>query len=130
MQQSSDLGAGRSHCILQGLASSVAGGTGGRKAGLTAERAETPILLVEDRTYANASVNETARKRNETSRAAFHKEYEKLIAAGAKGLHYLKGDNLIGLDGEGTVDGSHPTDLGFLRQAEAMAEAIAPLLHQ
>lgn len=93
-------------------------------------RPETPILLVEDRTYANAPVNETLQRRNDTSRGAFKKEYETLLAAGVKNLHYLKGDNLIGLDGEGTVDGSHPTDLGFLRQAEAMAEAIGPLLPQ
>jgi hypothetical protein len=93
-------------------------------------RPDTPILLVEDRTYANATVNEKLKARNDTSRAAFQKEFDALIAAGVKGLHYLKGDNLIGQDGEGTVDGSHPTDLGFLRQAEVMAEAIAPLLPQ
>jgi hypothetical protein len=93
-------------------------------------RPDTPILLVEDRTYANAPVNEKLKARNDTSRAAFQKEYAALMAAGVKGLHYLKGDNLIGQDGEGTVDGSHPTDLGFLRQAEVMAAAIAPLLPQ
>ena len=43
-------------------------------------------------------------------------------------LHYLRGDKLIGDDGEGTVDGSHPTDLGFMRQADAFAGALKPLL--
>ena len=43
-------------------------------------------------------------------------------------LSYLPGDRLIGDDGEGTIDGSHPTDLGFMRQAEAFAEALKPLL--
>ena len=47
---------------------------------------------------------------------------------GVKGLHYLKGDGLLGADGEDTVDGSHPTDLGFLRQADAMLPALTPLL--
>ena len=51
-----------------------------------------------------------------------------LTAAGVKHLHYLPGDNLLGGDGEGTVDGSHPTDLGFHRQADAFAGALAPLL--
>jgi lysophospholipase L1-like esterase len=90
---------------------------------------KTPILLVEDRTYANAAAY-GANQRNSTNRAALAREYEKLLAAKVEGLHYLKGDNLIGHDGEGTVDGSHPTDLGFARQAEVMAEAIAPLLPQ
>ena len=34
----------------------------------------------------------------------------------------------LGEDGEDAVDGSHPTDLGFLRQAEALVEILAPIL--
>jgi lysophospholipase L1-like esterase len=93
-------------------------------------RPTMPILLVEDRTYTNAPVNEALRKRNETSRAAFKAEYDKLVAAKVPGLAYLKGERMLGDDGEGTVDGSHPTDLGFLRQAEQFADALAPLLPQ
>lgn len=87
-----------------------------------------PILLVEDRTYANAAVLPAAMKRHADSRAALKKAYDALLAAGDKKLHYLPGDKLIGDDGEGTVDGSHPTDLGFMRQADVFAEALAPLL--
>jgi hypothetical protein len=29
-------------------------------------------------------------------------------------------DDLLGDDGLGTVDGTHPTDLGFFRQANAL----------
>lgn len=88
----------------------------------------TPILLVEDRTYANAPVLPAVAKRNAESRAALKKAYDALVAAGDKNLHYLAGDKLLGDDGEGTVDGSHPTDLGFARQADAFAEPLAPLL--
>jgi hypothetical protein len=35
---------------------------------------------------------------------------------------------LLGEDNKGTVDTSHPTDLGFLRQAEAFREVLEPLL--
>ncbi|HVK13477.1 MAG TPA: SGNH/GDSL hydrolase family protein [Gemmataceae bacterium] len=87
-----------------------------------------PILLVEDRTYANAAVLPALAKRNAESRAAYKKAFDALVAAGDKNLHYLAGDKLIGDDGEGTVDGSHPTDLGFMRQAAAFAEALRPLL--
>jgi lysophospholipase L1-like esterase len=88
----------------------------------------TPILLVEDRTYANAPALPALAKRNADSRAAYRKAFDTLIAAGDKNLHYLTGDKLIGDDGEGTVDGSHPTDLGFLRQADAFAESLGPIL--
>jgi hypothetical protein len=88
----------------------------------------TPILFVEDRTYANAPALPALAKRNAESRAAFKKAFDSLVAGGDKNLYYLTGDKLIGDDGEGTVDGSHPTDLGFLRQADAFAEALKPLL--
>lgn len=91
-------------------------------------RPSTPIVLVEDRTYANAPVLPAVKARNESSRAALKKAFANLQAAGVKGLHYLPGEHLIGDDGEGTVDSSHPTDLGFLRQAEAMRPVLAPLL--
>jgi GDSL-like Lipase/Acylhydrolase family/N-terminus of Esterase_SGNH_hydro-type len=91
-------------------------------------RPTTPILLVEDRTFANAPVLPALAKRSAESRANFKKAFDALVSAGDKNLYYLRGDKLIGDDGEGTVDGSHPTDLGFLRQAEVFAEALRPLL--
>lgn len=91
-------------------------------------RPDTPILLVEDRTYADAFLVKSKRERNLTSRVEFQKAFERLEKAGVKNLHYLKGDHLLGDDNEGTVDSSHPNDLGFMRQADAFAEALAPLL--
>ncbi len=91
-------------------------------------RPETPILMVEDRTYANAFLLPAQRARNDTSRAAHRAAFERLTAAGVSGLHYLAGETLLGDDGEATVDGSHPTDLGFVRQAEALEPVLRSLL--
>ncbi|MBU6179662.1 MAG: hypothetical protein KGR69_08345, partial [Verrucomicrobia bacterium] len=33
---------------------------------------------------------------------------------------YVEGEGLLGDDTEGTTDGSHPNDLGFMRQADAL----------
>lgn len=89
---------------------------------------KTPILLVEDRNYTDSFFNSGKRERNETNQAALKKEFEKLKAAGVEGLHYLEGKDLLGDDGEGTVDSSHPTDLGFMRQAEAFYKVLATIL--
>ena len=35
---------------------------------------------------------------------------------------------MLGEDGEATVDSSHPTDLGFVRQATAFARVLGPIL--
>lgn len=95
---------------------------------IRAKRPATPILLVEDRSYSNAFLDLGKRTRNLTSRAALRAAYERLLSAGVTGLSYLEGEGLLGGDNEGTVDSSHPTDLGFFRQADAMEPAIAPLL--
>lgn len=91
-------------------------------------RPQTPILLVEDRSYANAYLLPQQAQRNAENRAALKAAFESLIAAGDKNLYYLPGDKLIGDDAEGTVDGSHPTDLGFVRQAETFAAVLKGLL--
>lgn len=91
---------------------------------------QTPILLVEDRTYTNSFLIPAKQDRNDTSRAAFKAAYNRLQKAGVKNLFYLPGENLLGEDGEDTVDSSHPTDLGFMRQAEAFADALKPILEQ
>lgn len=52
------------------------------------------------------------------------KLYEKLVAEGWKGLVYLpKGEMFTG-DGEGTVDGCHPNDLGMQSMARAFGQAV------
>jgi len=93
-------------------------------------RAGIPILLVEDRTYAGSFLLEARTERNRTSREALRRGFEELSSAGVTGLHYLSGDALLGDDGEATVDGSHPTDLGFVRQADAFQSALKPLLRR
>lgn len=91
-------------------------------------RPTTPILLVEDRSYTDSFLVTGKRVRNESSRAALRAVYERLQADGVKGLYYLKGEHLLGDDGEGTVDSSHPTDLGFLRMADAFEPVLKELL--
>jgi hypothetical protein len=91
-------------------------------------RPETPILLVEDRNYTDGFLVASKRQRNRDSQAALKKAYENLVVGDVRNLHYLAGENLLGNDGEGTVDSSHPTDLGFMRQADVFEAALRPLL--
>ncbi|QDU00057.1 SGNH/GDSL hydrolase family protein [Gimesia aquarii] len=91
---------------------------------------DTPILLVEDRTYSNAYLKKSSQERHRTSRQALQEAYQKLKNSGVKYLYYLDGESLLGNDSEDTVDGSHPTDLGFFRQANAFEKALKPILDQ
>lgn len=88
----------------------------------------TPIVLVEDRSYTDSFFIESKRKRNLTSRAALKAVFDRLKSGGDANLYYIAGEDLIGDDGEGTVDSSHPTDLGFVRQSEAFLRVLRPIL--
>lgn len=91
-------------------------------------RPKTPILLVEDRSYSDSFLVTSKRERNEYSRHALHSAHARLRGDGIEGLFYLDGDFLLGADNEGTVDSSHPTDLGFFRQADAFEQVLRPIL--
>ncbi len=77
----------------------------------------TPIVLAEGVTYDDAFLVEKRRLRNSESRKALRIAYENLLAGGTRNLFYQIAEGQLGFDGEGTVDGTHPTDLGFYRQA-------------
>jgi hypothetical protein len=90
---------------------------------------DTPILLVEQRAWANSPLVPSQAQSHAEKCAAYRAAYDKLIAEGTKHLHYqVGGDNLIGGDGEGTTDGSHPNDLGMMRYADALEPALRQLL--
>ena len=93
---------------------------------IRAGRPNVPIVLVEDRTYSNAFFIPSKQKRNHDSRVALRKTFDQLRREGVKNLLYLEGEGQLGDDGEATVDSSHPTDLGFMR----MADAFEPVLRQ
>ena len=85
---------------------------------------KTPIFLVEHVEYAEAKFVEGRRSKYAECNVRLRAIFKQLMKEGDKNLYYIPAENLLGTDGEGTVDGTHPTDLGFLR----MAEAMEPLL--
>lgn len=95
---------------------------------LRTARPDTPIVLVEDRIYSDAWLVESKRERNAGNHAALRAAFQELTAQGVKHLFYIGGRDLLGSDDEGTVDSSHPTDLGFVRQAEVFDRVLGPLL--
>ncbi len=89
----------------------------------------TPIVLVEDRTLEDSFlVQGRMEYYHLKSRAALKTAFERLKTSGVAELYYIPGEHLLGDDGEGTTDGSHPNDLGYMRQAEVFVGVIGPLL--
>ena len=95
---------------------------------LRATHPDTPIILVEDRRNANAWILPARDQYHTDNHAALRECFETLEREGVAGLHYLLGDALIGDDSEATTDGSHPSDLGFMRQADVFEPLLRRIL--
>lgn len=91
---------------------------------LRTARPGTPILLVENISYQAGAFLPASKAGYVEKNKALRAAYERLTEKGVPGLHYVSGETLLGSDGEATVDGTHPTDLGFQR----MADALEPVL--
>ncbi len=78
----------------------------------------TPIVFVENIEYARIPFEAGLKKSFEAKNEALRDEFNKLVKGGVKGLYYISSANAIGDDNEGTVDGTHMTDLGFMRYAD------------
>ena len=84
---------------------------------LKAAHPDTPVVLVEDRRFANEWIWPAKKAFHDENHAALRECFDTLQKEGLSRLSYIFGDTLIGDDTEGSTDGSHPNDLGFTRQA-------------
>jgi hypothetical protein len=95
---------------------------------LRAARPDAPIVLVEDRLNTNSWILPGRARHHAENHAALREAFATLEKKGVTNLHYIPGDDLLGDDAEGTVDASHPNDLGFMRQADAFEPVLRAVL--
>lgn len=84
----------------------------------------TPIIMIPSVIRELSYFHQNWNNRNHLQNANWKTEYNKLIAKGVKALYYLDTSSLLGEDHEATTDGTHPSDLGFMR----MVEQIEPFV--
>jgi hypothetical protein len=97
---------------------------------LRAARPDTPIILVEDRRNTNSWILPARNQHHSDNHVALRESFAQLQKDGVKNLFYLGGDDLLGHDAEGATDGSHPNDLGFLRQADKFEPVLRAALRR
>ncbi|MFA7141605.1 MAG: SGNH/GDSL hydrolase family protein, partial [Proteiniphilum sp.] len=97
-------------------------------------RPNTPILIVESiiREYSYFKQSDESTFGSKKFIMAQNRELKKTFQSaqrmGIGELYYLDSDGLIGYDHEGTVDGTHLTDLGFYRIANIIGAKITEIL--
>ena len=116
-------------CLPNMVADEIKGRVEPFVAKLRAAHPDVPIVLVEDRTMQDAFLVQGRMEwYHLKDRAELKAAFDRLQAAGVSNLFYIPGEHLFGDDGEGSTDGSHPNDLGFMRQADVFAKTLEPLL--
>ncbi len=95
---------------------------------IRAARPTTPIVLVEDRRQTNAWILPALNQFHNDNHAALRACWAALKKEGITGLYYLEGDDLLGDDAEAATDGSHPSDLGMVRQADRFEPVLRKAL--
>ena len=93
---------------------------------IRAAQPDLPILLVTRPDVYCSDADDTARRRQ-----VVWDTYQTALAEGDAHVAFLDGARLFDgfLAEDCTVDGCHPTDLGFYRMAQNIAKALAELLH-
>jgi lysophospholipase L1-like esterase len=95
---------------------------------IRAAHPKTAIILVENVTYADSPYRQERLAKVIAVNSLLKKLYEQMRASDDAAVYYVPTGNLLGSDGEDTVDGTHPTDLGFLRMAQGMAPVLREAL--
>lgn len=91
-------------------------------------RPDVPIVMLEGPIYPYARYDSFFGKYLPKKNDAFRRNYERLKAENPNNLYYVTSEGLDGPEDDGTVDGIHLTDLGFLHYANKMIPILRPLL--
>jgi lysophospholipase L1-like esterase len=87
-----------------------------------------PILMIESVVREGGNFDQKIKQRVSDQNANFRSAYNRLVKGGIRRLYLIKGDDLLGHDHEGTVDGTHPNDLGFDRMLKVIEPKIREIL--
>ena len=87
---------------------------------IRAKHPDTPILFVEDPIFTHSSFDRRIAKEVKDKNDTLNAFFQSLKQRGEKNIYFLSSKDIIGHDGEATVDGIHFTDLGFMRYAEVL----------
>lgn len=91
---------------------------------------DVPVVFIENPNYPHTVFDKTAAADVASRNASMRAVYEKLKKAGEKKIYYIKGDKMLGTDGEATVDGVHFTDLGMVRYTEYVLPTLKKALRK
>lgn len=92
------------------------------------KKPNVPILLVESVHFTHMNFDQSVFALLQDKNKTLNNIYQGQKKKGDRHLYLMKADKLIGDDLEGTVDGIHLTDLGFMRMSQTMYPVLRKLI--
>lgn len=89
---------------------------------------DTPIIIIQTLIRETGNFNRKAREQVKQQNEAIAGQVEVLRKKNVKNLYFIKENCFLGTDHEGTIDGTHPNDLGFDRILKKYKPAIGKIL--
>lgn len=91
-------------------------------------RPNAPIVFLEDPIFTHTRFDQHVDKEVKRKNEAINAFYQSLKKRGERNIQLVSSRDMIGHDGEATVDGVHFTDLGMMRYAELLYPVIKKLM--
>lgn len=89
---------------------------------------DAAIFLVEGQVYAHEPYDTKQQIKMPETNKVLHQKFLELKKQDPRNIYYIDRKNLIGPDGEGTVDGAHLTDYGFVLNAKKFKPYLEAVL--
>lgn len=89
---------------------------------------EAPIIVVQSIKREHGHWNGEVGRMVDAQNRGIQQEVQALLKAGMKDLYFITSDDMLGADHEGTVDGTHPNDLGFDRMIGILQPQVLAIL--
>ena len=89
---------------------------------------KVPVIFVEDPIFPRTAFDRKLHEEVVGRNIAMTQLFKRLKKAGEKNIYYVSAKNMLGNDGDATVDGSHFTDVGALRYVENIMPALKKAL--
>lgn len=97
---------------------------------IRSSRPDAPIIVVQSLIRETGYWDKVLGAQVKQQNINVQKEVLSLLQKGIKNLYFITSENMIGNDHEGTIDGTHPNDLGYDRMITHIQPLITGILNQ
>jgi hypothetical protein len=95
---------------------------------LRKQHAQVPIIFIEDPIFTHSYFDQVVANEVKTKNETLKLIFKSLKRKGDRQIYLISSNSMLGYDGEGTVDGIHFTDLGFMRYVDLVYPILKKVL--